>query len=291
MQADIMTGQSKRSCALAPNIGRDSGLVYDVGLHLSEDTDYYLRLGYRVVAFEANPDLVASCRRRFERELASERLTIVAGAIADGNLPGQIKFYKNPKSVWGMTSREWAFRNAHLGRKSEEILVDKVSFPDCFARFGVPHLIKIDVEGVDDLVLDTLGKSPAPPKSCSVESEKVAFDHLTGQFKKLQKAGYRRFKIAQQATVPGSSAVVETVDYKQLNYRFERHASGPFGEQLPGRWMTEAEALDEYRRIFRLYRAIGDASVVGRWGRVLTKPLQRILGVGLPGWHDLHAAI
>jgi len=37
-------------------------LVYDVGLHKGEDSAYYLAKGYCVVAFEANPDLVAECK-------------------------------------------------------------------------------------------------------------------------------------------------------------------------------------------------------------------------------------
>ena len=36
----------------------DPNLIYDVGLHLGEDTEYYLKKGFRVIAFEANPELV-----------------------------------------------------------------------------------------------------------------------------------------------------------------------------------------------------------------------------------------
>jgi 16S rRNA A1518/A1519 N6-dimethyltransferase RsmA/KsgA/DIM1 with predicted DNA glycosylase/AP lyase activity len=31
-------------------------LIYDVGMHHGEDTEFYLRKGFRVVAFEADPD-------------------------------------------------------------------------------------------------------------------------------------------------------------------------------------------------------------------------------------------
>ena len=33
-------------------------LIYDVGMNTGDDTAYYLNRGYRVVAIEANPDLV-----------------------------------------------------------------------------------------------------------------------------------------------------------------------------------------------------------------------------------------
>ena len=44
-------------------------LIYDVGMHQGEDTDYYLKKGFRVIAFEAEPNLVASCQKRFEVEI------------------------------------------------------------------------------------------------------------------------------------------------------------------------------------------------------------------------------
>ena len=40
-------------------------LIYDVGMHHGQDTDYYLKRGYRVIGFEANPDNAAVCRRRY----------------------------------------------------------------------------------------------------------------------------------------------------------------------------------------------------------------------------------
>ena len=35
-------------------------LIYDVGAHKGENSDFYLRLGFRVVAVEANPMLVVN---------------------------------------------------------------------------------------------------------------------------------------------------------------------------------------------------------------------------------------
>ena len=45
---------------------------------------YYLRKGYRVVAFEAHPDLVDAGRERFAAEIADGRLQLVAGADHGG---------------------------------------------------------------------------------------------------------------------------------------------------------------------------------------------------------------
>ena len=43
---------------------RQNDLIYDIGMHKGEDSEFYLRKGFRVVAFEANPELIASCAQR-----------------------------------------------------------------------------------------------------------------------------------------------------------------------------------------------------------------------------------
>jgi hypothetical protein len=59
-----------------------SDLIYDVGMHDGRDTAHYLRCGYRVVAVEANPELVAAAEKRFGDVIAAGRLTIVPKAVA-----------------------------------------------------------------------------------------------------------------------------------------------------------------------------------------------------------------
>jgi FkbM family methyltransferase len=267
----------------------EADLVYDVGLHLGEDTAYYLALGHRVIAFEANPDLVARCERRFASEIAEGTLVIVAGAIAPTGSPPTVTFYRNVKSVWGTISVDWAERNAKLFRGSTAITVPTVDFQDCLARYGVPQFLKVDVEGVDGLVVETACALENPPAYLSMESEKVDFDRLVSDVDRLCEAGYSGFKIVQQASIPGSVVDARKLNGERLRYRFEKHSSGPFGEQLPGPWLGRDQAIERYRRIFMRYRLIGDRSVLGRYARVITKPVEKMFRIGIPGWHDLHA--
>ena len=92
---------------------RQDDLIYDVGMHKGEDTRYYLRKGFRVVAFEANPVLVSECRARFAAELQSGRLSIVEGALAPAAWQGDsITFFVNQrKSVFGTIDPDFAQRN------------------------------------------------------------------------------------------------------------------------------------------------------------------------------------
>jgi hypothetical protein len=60
----------------------EPNLIFDVGMHRDEDTDFYLKKGFRVVSFEADPDLVEHCKRRFADQIARDQLNIIEGAIA-----------------------------------------------------------------------------------------------------------------------------------------------------------------------------------------------------------------
>ena len=81
-------------------------LIHDVGLHKGEDTDFYLKKGYDVVAFEADPDLIARCRRRFKAEIVQGRLRVVEGATAEEGGMGRLSSTKIPaKRVGGPFAR------------------------------------------------------------------------------------------------------------------------------------------------------------------------------------------
>jgi len=56
---------------------REDDLIFDVGMHNGEDTEFYLSRGFRVVGVEANPDLVRGLEKKFAAEIADGRVTIV----------------------------------------------------------------------------------------------------------------------------------------------------------------------------------------------------------------------
>ena len=117
---------------MTPYTPKHNDLIYDVGLHKGEAFEFYLRKGFRVVAFEADPDLAASCRERLKEFIDDGQLTIVEGAIVDcktaKSSESKVRFYKNlDNSVWGTILPTWSERNDRLGASSE---VAAVNFSD-----------------------------------------------------------------------------------------------------------------------------------------------------------------
>jgi hypothetical protein len=99
-------------------VARCRDLIYDVGLHKSEDAEFYLRKGFRVVGFEADPDLVAFCRERLKAFIDGGQLMLVEGASVDPSREGKFvaqRFEEGCSGLFGSElGREWKFRRGVL---------------------------------------------------------------------------------------------------------------------------------------------------------------------------------
>ena len=117
-------------------------LIYDFGLHRGEDTDFYLRKGFEVVAVEANPDLVAEAKTRFRNEISTGKLRLIEGAVAPAAAGNKVVFYANREfSVWSTVDFKWASRNEMLGHPSERTEVKRVDVTGLYRSFGIPFNI------------------------------------------------------------------------------------------------------------------------------------------------------
>jgi FkbM family methyltransferase len=269
-------------------------LIFDMGLHEGEDSDFYLRKGFNVVAFEANPALAEHCKKRFVNHIAAGRLRIIEGAIAPRSVGPSVKFYRNSNSVWGTVDPEWAMRNDNLGSASEILSVTRVDIAEVFQSIGIPFYLKIDLEGVDGLVLEELSEFEDRPQYLSVETEKTDLNALHEGMNVLVRLGYKKFKIVQQATLPGSTGSFRSLDGNSFSYTFPEHSSGAFGEEISQPWISFAEALKEYEVIFRRYRWFGDTSMFPRLPPRIGRLASRLVTghpFALPGWHDIHASL
>lgn len=272
---------------------KQSNLIFDLGLHKGEDTSFYLAKGFRVVAFEADPELIKYCKERFAAELESGQLQIVEGAIVENAAELRtITFYKNPTvTVWGTVNPSWKERNERSGWDSEEITVETVDFADCVERFGMPYYMKIDIEGADMLSLGELARFDSKPDYVSIESSKTSLDEIDEELDLLESLGYDGFKAVQQGTIPGTRAPRPAREGKDIDYTLERDSSGLFGRELPGEWLDRQQIKSRYRRIFMGYRIFGNDSFMrnNRFARKVWRRLQRLLKRPIPGWFDTHA--
>src|SRR5262249_50726970 len=221
------------------------------------------------------------------------QVKVIEGAIAATGSPSKLRFFKNlDLDLWGTVDPAFVERNLRLGARSREIEVDAVDLCAVFAEHGCPWYLKSDIQGSDWIVLRTLEAVAERPPLVSLNAEKVNFDRLVAEVESLVRLGYHSLQVVQQASIPDSVIETTALDGSTFRYTFENGASGPFGNDLPERWMDRNALLRQYIRIFREYRWFGDNSIF--WRRNYLYPLRvlrRILGRPVPGWHDIHGRL
>ncbi len=262
-------------------------LVIDVGMHKGEDTEFYLKKGFKVVAIEANKELCDLVAENLKRYIESGQLIILNTAIVQ--TPGPTDFYINSKvSEWGTTQKKWVERNEKMGATSVKVTVEGITFEEVLRTYGIPYYLKIDIEGNDHLCLYALKSFLKKPDYLSIESVKTSWSELVDEFKLLKSLGYDRFKVVNQYKVPNQKSQQPPIEGRFVNHEFKFGSSGSFAEETPGWWLTQAFALFKYRWVFFIYMLVGNDGIFPNIHRKYPKnsKLKKYLH---PKWYDTHA--
>lgn len=245
-----------------------NNMVFDIGLHTGEDTEYYLFRGFRVVAVDANPDLIERARKYFSNYLETNQLVLLNLAVFNKDNE-EIDFNISRVTDWSSLYRQISNRKSQF-HKTIKVKTKRLS--SLMMEFGIPYYCKIDVEGCDEMSLETLSNIDEIPKFISVETECLGeFEDITdaqalATLNRLHVLGYNQFKLIEQSTLnvlrPDyifyTNNLVEIVlrelkyflKYhvarswsnrerlsKKLNFIFHFGSTGPFGEELDGKWL------------------------------------------------------
>jgi FkbM family methyltransferase len=154
-------------------------LVYDIGGYDGSDTGHYLSLGYKVLCIEAQPDQAARIAERFKDHNGVTVLNVAVGPKA-----GTMPFYVHPYG-------ELSSFDARKGSVKTEVLVRTLA--DIVSEYGIPHFMKVDIEGADRFAVLPLTKEMAPPY-LSFEAGKRDLDLILH----AHSIGYTRFNLIRQ---------------------------------------------------------------------------------------------
>src|SRR5215469_5997870 len=78
-------------------------LVFDIGMNVCEDTDFYLKKGFRVVAVEANSATCRDAAEKYREAIEAGRLTILNRAISSHRGPVTLYLCRS-NSAWSTAS-------------------------------------------------------------------------------------------------------------------------------------------------------------------------------------------
>lgn len=243
----------------------NDSLIFDLGFHNGDDTDFYLQKGYQVVALEANPRLVSDGEQRFADARKSGKFILINKAIS-GQGSEVAFFIHSSNSDWSSCYPEIAGSD---GSTPIPIKVQAISVHELYELYGVPYYMKVDVEGADSFVARQVLAYAEKPRFISFETSRRDYAEI---FSCLCLAGYKKFQFVNQANNQNRVIETSTILGNNLRYSFSKFSSGPFGADLSNdKWLSFDEALTRY---------------------IKYKDLKQIdskeLGLG---WVDIHASL
>jgi FkbM family methyltransferase len=281
-------------------------LIYDVGAHKGEDTEFYLKKGFHVIAIEAMPEFCESISSRFEEHVKSGALMVLNLAVS--NVPGNVTFYADESTtVWGTTNLSWVERNKRMGGgKGRTFTIGTAKLAEIMKDHGIPRYCKIDIEGNDLEALASMESLTEPPPLVSIESDKTSWTNLIKEFETFERLGYRKYKVVDQSLIWMQKCPGIAKEGRFVDWQFEEGSSGLFGHELPGTWMTALEAIEVYKGIFRGYAINGDSGLFAGGKRSVFNVLAKLQEKAFrlkgfkqyvspamqfppPGWYDTHA--
>jgi len=226
------------------------------------DTDFYLKKGFDVLGVEADPVTYQTLQTRFSEEISAGRLEIINAAASATNNEKLSFFVNDHVQGHSRILTKDAPKPLRAGTIHE---VKTVNWTALSKKFSEAYYCKIDIEGAEIPFLDSF-EGHKLPKYISAES------HSLEPIIKLHQMGYKSFKLINQTILHTFVVPKPPLEGKYLpNHKFQ-HASGFFGEELPGsKWLSFNEVMEAYFTIEKM------------------RAFETLIGKAV--WYDCHARL
>ena len=213
-------------------------IIFDIGANQGQNLNYFFEKADVVVAFEANSDLVLNIKKKFKEFIDNGKLVIENIALVDDDNIEKINFFVSggrgiTSTLFPVNPNEFQKREVKCGKASSLIkkYIEKYKISEI-------EYIKIDIEGADHLVLNDLLINNVVAKNLSVECHKPEVIEL------LLKAQYKSFKFVQGGNMIFKKNVeITTKDKNKKIINFDKHSSGPYGDDIPGDYYDKNSIL------------------------------------------------
>jgi FkbM family methyltransferase len=176
-------------------------LIFDIGYNEGEFTEVCFGKypNASVIAVEANPNLCGVLKRNFSLNYNFLLLNNLVSNVEGG----EIDFYISPNASGVSTASTEFMQNSRFTKGSkyletnlikwaEPIKVESITIDSMIERYGMPDLIKIDVEGYEYTVLSGLTQKA---NDICFEWHEEEREHLYQILDHLQSIGYTQFGV------------------------------------------------------------------------------------------------
>jgi FkbM family methyltransferase len=153
---------------------KPGALIFDIGANEGAKTDIFLRMGARVIAVDPDESNATVLRQRFQGYRFRQRPVVIVPKAVSDHEAIETMWIDAPGSAKNTLSRKWVdvlrTDRDRFGTSlefAETRQVATVTLQQLMREYGVPHFVKIDVEGAEPLVLKGM-QQPVPYLSFEV---------------------------------------------------------------------------------------------------------------------------
>lgn len=165
-------------------------IIFDVGANIGQKADFFIGIGAKVVCFEPQPNCVEALHQKYGH---NPQVTIVNKGLAQH--PGQMQLsISSDLNVLSTFSEKWKTGRFAGVNWDQEVTVEISTLDEMIQLFGCPQFCKIDVEGLEYLVLKGLSQ-PIPCLSFEFTIEFI--DDAKKSIAHLETLGYKQFNLAK----------------------------------------------------------------------------------------------
>jgi len=242
--------------------------IFDFGANKGQNLKYFLSKADRVCAVEAVPDFCGQISQEYIEEINCGRLILVNAFASKLTSNELIPFYQSIDRPGEST-----YLKNKANKTSVQIMVPQISAADIVKNLisdeDTVEYVKIDTEGADLLVLNSLIENNIIPKYLSIEI------HTIDVFNKVLSLNiYKSYRIEKAAKINVYFLKIPIVRVlKYLISKFTRKncspitfspiSSGPYGDDLIGDWFNQI-AIREYIKIKGLGAKDLHASIIAK---------------------------
>lgn len=277
----VFLGQVAQTVALRipSNAEQILPLVFDIGMNSGVDTAEYLRLGFRVVAVEANPVWAHQNSNQFAEAIKDRKLIIVNKAIsmAEGQ---DISFYvpklrSNSSKFFHETNLGPDFHLDELASMNkltacnhslvpcseessicscEEKVVKTTTCGDLIEKYGKPHYLKVDIEGFDGNCIKDLARMPCHtlPSYLTFEEQSITWEGYgksgsSAEIMSLLDSKAYRWKVSRQAMSEHADKGSDAFGEDSLDYVVGKLWSNSSETSKRAKWQCYYPSGDKYK--------------------------------------------
>ena len=220
-------------------------IIFDIGSNNGDDIPYYLAKAEKVIAVEANSSLCKLIAKRFGPAIDQGKLVIENRAIT--NQEEEEEEEEEEEADFFIHKQHHVLSSSTIKPAEADLYIPikirTTNIQSLVRKHGAPYYVKIDIEGSDEAVLQSLHEHDIKPPYISAESQSLGVFALLSE-----KLKYESFKLVDGRSVGKiyKNAIIEISQSgatKHCLYSFPSHSAGPFGNDIHGEWMDKSTLL------------------------------------------------